>query len=106
VILVTLVCHHLSDDQLVIFLKQAYINARQAIIINDLHRHRLSQWLYACLSPILFQNRLITHDGIISIKRGFIRSEWERLLKKADIPHYQIKWQFPFRWSILLPKGF
>jgi len=104
ILLVTLVCHHLSDEELIEFLQQAYQNARVAVVINDLHRHKLSQWLYKCVSPLLFGNRLITHDGLISIERGFTRAEWVLLLQKANIGSYQSKWCFPFRWQIILRK--
>src|SRR5258708_28306733 len=39
VILATLVCHHLHDQELISFLRQAHLAARKAVIINDLHRH-------------------------------------------------------------------
>lgn len=104
ILLLTLVCHHLSDEELIPFLKAAFFAARQVVVINDLHRHFLAYWFYKLLSPLLFRNRLITHDGLVSIKRGFIKSEWQILLKKAGIQRYQIKWCFPFRWRVLLWK--
>jgi len=104
IILSTLVCHHLTNDELVIFLQQAYLAAGTAVIINDLHRHRLAYWLYGLVSPLLFRNRLITHDGLISIRRGFTRVEWQRLLQQAGIKNYQLKWCFPFRWKLILWK--
>lgn len=103
IILATLLCHHLSDEELICFLHKACRHANQVVIINDLHRHSLAYWFYALTSP-LFRNRLITHDGLISIKRGFTRSEWRSLLAKANIPNYQIKWRWPFRWQITLWK--
>ena len=105
VILTTLVCHHLDDDDLVVFLRDAYQAARIKVIINDLHRHSAAYWLYYCISPWLFRNRLITHDGLISIQRSFRRAEWHKLLARAGIKHAQIKWQFPFRWSVILWKN-
>lgn len=104
IILVTLVCHHLSDDELINFLHDIYLGANQAVIINDLQRHKTAHKLYAWLSPLLFRNRLITHDGLISIRRGFTRKEWIVFLEKAFITAYQIKWRFPFRWQIILRK--
>ncbi len=104
IILVTLVCHHLQDDDLVVFLRQIYLIAGQAVIINELHRHYLSYILYKFFSPLLFKNRLIIHDGLISIRRGFIRSEWKLLLQKAGIKNYDLKWRFPFRWQLILKK--
>lgn len=105
VVLTTLVCHHLSDDELIDFLKNTLNGSRIMVIIHDLHRHIMAQWLFACLSPLLFRNRLITHDGLISIRRGFIRSEWQTLLKKAGIHHYKLTWCFPFRWRLILCKN-
>lgn len=104
IILATLVCHHLSDEELVIFLKQIYSAATKTVIINDLHRHPIAYWLYSLISPLLFRNRLITHDGLISIERGFTRMEWKLLLKQAGIHHYKLKWYFPFRWKLILWK--
>jgi 2-polyprenyl-3-methyl-5-hydroxy-6-metoxy-1,4-benzoquinol methylase len=103
IILTTLVCHHLTDDELVVFLQDVHRAARQTVIINDLHRHPFAERLYKLISP-LFRNRLISHDGLISIRRGFNRNEWISLLNKAEIKNYQIKWHFPFRWSVILWK--
>lgn len=105
VILATLVCHHLNSAELIFFLQQAKQAARKMIILNDLHRDILSYWGYALLCPLLFRNRIATHDGLISIKRGFIRSEWQTLFQQADIKNYQIYWRFPFRWQIIINLG-
>jgi len=104
IVLMTLVCHHIDDNELVSFLEKAHNAARKAIIINDLHRHTLAYWFYKILSPVLFRNRLITHDGLISIQRSFTRSELHFLIKQANITNYRIKWHFPFRWNILILK--
>ena len=105
IILATLVCHHMTDQELVEFLRDAHARANKAIIINDLHRHRLAYWLYALISPVLFRNRLITHDGLISIQRGFIRAEWKLFLHQAGIKNYTLKWRFPFRWEVTVMCG-
>jgi 2-polyprenyl-3-methyl-5-hydroxy-6-metoxy-1,4-benzoquinol methylase len=104
IILITLVCHHLDNEELIDFLKQAHLAAGKAVIINDLHRHWLAYRLYGLLSPLLFRNRLITHDGLISIRRGFTRQELQLLLQKTGIQYYQLKWCFPFRWKLILWK--
>lgn len=104
IILTTLVCHHLNDDELVIFLQEMYKAAGKAVIINDLQRNRFAYYIYRLISPLLFRNRLITHDGLISICRGFTRKEWEIFLQRAGIYNYQLKWCFPFRWKLILWK--
>jgi 2-polyprenyl-3-methyl-5-hydroxy-6-metoxy-1,4-benzoquinol methylase len=104
-VLSTLVCHHLTDEALVDYLSNALSAARVAVVINDLQRHRVAEFLYGIISPILFRNRLITHDGLISIRRGFTRAEWKLLLQKANIKNYKIQWLFPFRWRVILWKA-
>ncbi|MDR3492274.1 MAG: methyltransferase domain-containing protein [Gammaproteobacteria bacterium] len=103
VVISTLVCHHLSHDELVKFFNQTFSAAKQAVIINDLHRHKLAYFFYKIMSPI-FRNKLIYHDGLISIRRGFTRKELQLILQSTSIKNYQIKWCFPFRWRIILWK--
>lgn len=104
IVLTTLVCHHMDDQALVAFLKNAYRASRKAVVINDLHRHVVAFWFYKLISP-LFRNRLITHDGLISIQRGFTRAEWKQFLLQANVHNYQINWCFPFRWQVVLWKS-
>ncbi|KTD11047.1 methyltransferase [Legionella gratiana] len=104
IILLNLVCHHLDDEELTHFLIKAKNAVRHAVIINDLHRNFFAYWFYKIVSPLLFNNRLITHDGLISIQKGFTRKELKILLKQANINNYRIKWHFPFWWSILILK--
>jgi len=96
-----LVCHHLTDEQLIQFLRDAGRIARKAIIINDLHRHPLAYALFWLISP-LFRNRMLRHDGLISICRGFKRRELVGYLQAAGFmpDSYTIKWMWAFRWLI------
>lgn len=100
----TLVCHHLTDQELIHFLKHSYRIAKQAVILNDLHRHVLALGGFACLSPLLFFNRLITHDGLLSIRRAFKYADWVRYLQEAGIPldHCSITWHWAFRWIVMI----
>lgn len=104
IVLATLVCHHLTDDELVYFFQRALFAANKAVILNDLYRHKMAEWLFALFSPLFVRNRLIQHDGIISIRRSFTRRNWQNLLAKAGIKNYQLKLKFPFRWQVILWK--
>lgn len=105
IVLATMVCHHLSDTELVVFFKKALDASRKMVLIHDLHRNAIAYWFYKIFSPVIFHNWLITHDGLISIRRGFLRSELQALLVKAGITYYQLKWRFPFRWQLTLFKS-
>jgi len=102
VVMATLVCHHMSDAELVSFIKDVYLVANQSVIFNDLHRHSFAYGAYAVLAPLLFHNRLITHDGLLSIKRSFKRKDWFRFFEEAAIPSRKcsVSWHFPFRWIV------
>lgn len=102
VVTTTLVCHHLSDDSLISFLKKACSIAKQRVIINDLHRHLLAQIGFKAIAPLLFRNRLISHDGLLSIKRAFTRDDWWRYLDAAGIDRGRcsVTWHWAFRWMV------
>jgi|JI9StandDraft_1071089.scaffolds.fasta_scaffold102594_2 2-polyprenyl-3-methyl-5-hydroxy-6-metoxy-1,4-benzoquinol methylase len=98
VVTTTLVCHHLTSPTLATFLDKAALIAKKAVVCNDLHRHPLAYGLFALSSPILFPNRLIQNDGLVSIKRAFIRKDLEELF--ARFPLKKISWHWPFRWIV------
>lgn len=104
VVTATLVCHHLKDCELIEFLKQSMRVAKQAIILNDLHRHCIAWLGFAAIMPFLFPNRLVWHDGLLSIRRSFTYTDWISLLNKASIPLHRcsITWHWAFRWIIVI----
>lgn len=104
VVLATLMCHHLSDRDIVEFLVQARLVARQAIIINDLHRHPVAWAGFGVIAPCFFPNRLIRQDGLLSIRKGFVGSDWKRYLAEAGIDPsaVTVRWHWPFRWSVVV----
>jgi len=101
VVISTLVCHHLSDDDLIHFLKESLRVAKHKVIVNDLHRHPLAWLGFSVTAPLLFRNRLITHDGLLSIKRAFKRQDWDRYLHALKVQG-DLVWHWPFRWILTL----
>lgn len=102
IVTATLVCHHLKDDQLIEFLKKSYQIAKKTVIINDLHRHWLAYLSFTLIAKPMFRNRLIFHDGLLSIKRAFKKEDWIEYLKAAEIPieYCSITWHWAFRWVV------
>jgi 2-polyprenyl-3-methyl-5-hydroxy-6-metoxy-1,4-benzoquinol methylase len=102
VVVSTLVCHHIPDNELVSFITKASHIARKKVILNDIHRHPLTLLTFKIISPIFFRNRLVLHDGPISIERAFSYNDWVRYLERAGInkSRYRISWHWAFRWII------
>ncbi|MGA8163986.1 MAG: methyltransferase domain-containing protein [Waddliaceae bacterium] len=106
IIMTTLVCHHMKDEELTQFLRQAFDLARQGVVINDLHRHIVPYHAFKMLAPIFFRNRIVQHDGPLSIQRAFTRADWLSYLHSAGIPehYYNIQWRWAFRWVVIIRK--
>lgn len=105
VVTTMLVCHHMTDPELVEFLQESYRVAAKAVIINDLQRHFLAYFSFSLIGK-LFRNRLIWNDGRISIKRGFRKKEWISLLEKAGFnkSQFTLHWDWAFRFTLTLRK--
>jgi len=94
--------HHLSDEELEIFIRWMDKTAQKGWFINDLHRHPLSYYLVKFMLHLLPVHPAMRKDGPLSVAKAFTRKEWERLLEKAGVETnlVEIKWRFPFRYSV------
>jgi len=104
IIICSLFCHHLTDKQLVAFFQQAYQQARLGIIINDLHRHWLAHLGFNIIAFLKRFSPMVRNDGLVSIRRGFIKQEIISLLQQVGITNYKIKWCFPFYFNVIIYK--
>jgi SAM-dependent methyltransferase len=98
-IISSLVAHHMGDAELVEFLRWMDSDARRGWFINDLHRHWLAHRGYQALSRLAGWHPIVRHDGALSVRRGFTRAEWSRLLAAAGV-QAEVRWHLPFRWGV------
>ena len=96
----SLFTHHLDDEQFIQMLNWCAANSTAGFFINDLHRHFLAYYSIKVLTGLFSKSYLVKNDAPISVRRGFKKEEIENLLKRANINHYIIKWQWAFRWLI------
>jgi SAM-dependent methyltransferase len=101
-IISSLFTHHLTDEQLVEFIRWMDHRACQGWLINDLHRHPIPYYFIRFIVRLLSCNRLIRHDAPVSVVRAFTVSDLTRLLEAAGIPEHRvsIRWHFPFRYGV------
>ena len=85
-ILNSLMTHHLRDDEIVRFLCWLEANARLGWFINDVLRSPRAFRLFGILAKLMRWHPFVQHDGPVSIRRGFRREDWVRLLTAAQVP--------------------
>ncbi|MFN8353860.1 MAG: methyltransferase domain-containing protein [Spirosomataceae bacterium] len=101
VVMMTLFCHHFTDEQLLTLFKGLRQQARVGIIINDLHRHWLAYYSIQVIAQLLGASYLYRHDSKLSVLRAFKRTELATLLSEAGFQHVQIRWRWAFRWEVV-----
>jgi hypothetical protein len=102
VIFNSLFCHHFTDEQLIEMLRWMKENSTKGFFIADLHRHWLAYYSIKLLTRLFSKSYLVINDAPLSVLRGFRRSEWENLLTKAEIKNFKIRWQWAFRFLIVV----
>ena len=96
-VICSLFTHHLLDDQVVQVLREMSRVAKRRIFVIDLHRHPVAYFLYTTLGKIVLHNRLLRHDGALSILRSFKSYELLDLAQRAGLQDFCVQRYFPYR---------
>lgn len=101
-ILSSLLTHHLTDTQVVRFVRWMEANAQLGWFINDLERQPTPARLFVLLVRTLRMHPFLKHDGPVSFRRAFRRADWHALLAEAEIPPHaaRIRSTFPARLCV------
>jgi len=102
VVTCSLFAHHLEDATLVRFLRWLRAHATRRWLILDLHRHPIPWAAVWAGTRLMRMHPMVTHDGPVSINRGFKRQDWTRLLGEAEV-EAEVRWVVPFRWAVTGP---
>ncbi len=96
-VICSLFTHHFVDEQVVRILQEMSRVAKRRIFVIDLHRHPVAYLLYTTLGKLVLHNRLIRHDGALSILRGFKGDELLELAQRAGLRDVWVERHFPYR---------
>jgi SAM-dependent methyltransferase len=97
----SLFAHHLSDHDVIRFVRWMDTHAHRGWHINDLHRHPMAWAGFRVMSRVMGWHPIVQNDGAVSVRRGFTRGEWGRILEAAGVDKSsRIEWWFPFRFGI------
>ena len=96
-VMCSLFTHHFVDDQVVNILREMSRVARRRIFVIDLHRDPVPYFFYTTLGKLVLKNRLIRHDGALSILRSFKAPELVKLGQRAGLRDVFVEHHFPAR---------
>lgn len=90
VVIASQMTHHLSDEEVVVHLREGWRVARRAVLLSDLHRGPM---LFGTIWLMFRLRRFPKHfeaDGLLSVKRGFRVGELRAFAKQAEIPNARV----------------
>lgn len=85
VVISSLFTHHLSDGDVVRFLRWMESHARLGWFINDLSRNAVPYHLFKLFATVTRLHPFVKHDGPISVARAFVPADWQRMCAAAGI---------------------
>lgn len=85
VIVSSLFTHHLSNGDIVRFVRWMEDRAGIGWFINDLSRAAVPYWLLKTFTNIAGLHRFVQHDGPVSIRRAFVAEEWRRVCSEVGL---------------------
>jgi ubiquinone/menaquinone biosynthesis C-methylase UbiE len=103
VVMASLFFHHLSDQACVRVLQQMWRIARQRVLVNDLHRHRVAYTSIRALTAIFSNSKMVRHDAAVSVLRAFRPADLLDIAKRAGVPA-RIHRSFPYRLVLVADK--
>ena len=77
--------HHLTDEQIVMHLREAWRVTRDALFICDLHRNAGFYAALCLLLPFMRIGQSLRDDALLSVKRAFHLGEWRVLANVANV---------------------
>lgn len=96
VVISSLFAHHLSDVDVVRFLRWMDERAGVGWVINDLSRAAAPYWLLKAFTRVMGMHRFVQHDGPVSIERAFVERDWRNLCAEAGLRSEEIEIE-PYR---------
>jgi SAM-dependent methyltransferase len=87
----SLLLHHFTDDEVVLLLRSFHQLARKALLVCDLERHLIPYLFLPATRPFFRWHFVTVHDGVISIRAGFVREELRDLFVRAGIRNAHVE---------------
>src|SRR6185436_20758573 len=101
----SLVFHHFPEAPAASLLAEMARVARRAVLVNDLERHRVP-WAVITVLAALGRNRMVRHDGPLSVLRGWRPHELLTLARSQGLGRRaRVSRLFPYRLVLVVERG-
>jgi ubiquinone/menaquinone biosynthesis C-methylase UbiE len=104
VVMCNLFFHHFSDQRAEQLLRGMADVASEAVMINDLERHRLP-YLFIRYAPWFARSPITRHDAPASVRQAYTLSELASLAAAAGFSDFEVRRFVPFRLGLTLWKN-
>ncbi len=104
IVLCTLTLHHFKNEEIKNLMKVFYENSKIGIVINDLHRSKISYRLFQLVCFVFRLAEMPKQDGLTSILRGFKKEDLIDFSEKLQFKKYAINWKWAFRYQWIIRK--
>lgn len=102
IILCTLTLHHFKDSDILKLIQGFHERSRLGIVINDLHRSKLSYYLFKAICYIFGLNEMSRKDGLVSILRGFKKNDLISYSHRLNLSKFSVRWKWAFRYQWII----
>ena len=93
----SLFTHHLTDEQILQLLPEMTRVTNRGIVVIDLERSPMAWFLYNLFCFAYRISPLVRQDGLLSIRKGFRKEEFEELSKALDLNNANVVLSAPYR---------
>ena len=87
----SLFTHHLSDEDVVRFVRWMEENAQLGWLVNDLSRAAVPYHLFRWFSKVAGLHPFVQNDGPVSFLRAFVAEDWSKLCASAGLNRDQFE---------------
>jgi len=101
IIFSSLFCHHFYEDELSEQVKWMKQNSNVGFFINDLERNTIAYHSIKLLSTLFSNSYLVKNDAPLSVARGLLKQEWQKIFENAGVKSFNIQWEWAFRYLIV-----
>jgi trans-aconitate methyltransferase len=93
IIVSSLFTHHLTEEEIVRFVRWMEATAQTGWFINDLSRASIPYRLFKAFARVANLHPFVQHDGPVSIARAFVPDDWRRMCAAAGLEAASVRIQ-------------